>query len=217
MLFRSTYTLSAGVGNVGYRGLQLARLDSLEVGTLKLHNVPVLIKNPPLRDAQVRETESLSPLALGYSMTVDYKKQELTMAKHLPSEPSDVVLPLRMYRLATDDIEWVNIMGMYWRGKAQVQAAHHAILTTRYKGVGETLEEIESVRPVGADAVLAVVRKRIDAFTAPDGAAIPSTQNRLTLVFRRTPDGLRLAHGANVEVNPRAARSNPAPPSPSLR
>jgi uncharacterized protein (TIGR02246 family) len=123
----------------------------------------------------------------------------------------------RMYRLATDDIEWVNIMGMYWRGKAQVQAAHHAILTTRYKGVGEALEEIESVRPVGADAVLAVVRKRIDAFTAPDGAAIPSTQNRLTLVFRRTPDGLRLAHGANVEVNPRAARSNPAPPSPSLR
>ena len=121
----------------------------------------------------------------------------------------------RMYRLATDDIEWVNIMGMYWRGKAQVQAAHHAILTTRYKGVGETLEEIESVRPIGSDAILAVVRKRIDAFTAPDGTDIPATQNRLTLVFRRTPDGLRLAHGANVEINARAARSNPGLPNPS--
>ncbi|MCB6599140.1 SgcJ/EcaC family oxidoreductase, partial [Erysipelatoclostridium ramosum] len=62
----------------------------------------------------------------------------------------------RMYRFATDDIEWVNIMGMYWRGKAQVQAAHHAVLTTRYKGVGETLEEIESLRAIGDGAVLAV-------------------------------------------------------------
>ena len=116
----------------------------------------------------------------------------------------------RMFRLATDDVEWVNIMGMYWRGKAQVQAAHHAVLTTRYKDVGETLEEIESIRSLGADGVVAVVRKRIAAFTAPDGAAIPSTQNRLTLVFRRTPEGLRLAHGVNVEINGRAARSDPA-------
>ena len=30
-----TYTLSAGVGEVGLRGLQLGRLDSLEIGTLE--------------------------------------------------------------------------------------------------------------------------------------------------------------------------------------
>ena len=44
-----TYTLSAGVGEVGLRGLQLARLDTLEMGTLLVHNLPVLIKNPALR------------------------------------------------------------------------------------------------------------------------------------------------------------------------
>ena len=44
-----TYTLSAGVGRVGLRGLQLARIDSLELGSLKLRNVPCLIKNPPLQ------------------------------------------------------------------------------------------------------------------------------------------------------------------------
>ena len=38
-----TYTLSAGVGEVGLRGLQLGRLDTLEIGTLKLSNVPTLI------------------------------------------------------------------------------------------------------------------------------------------------------------------------------
>ena len=96
-----TYTLSAGVGRVGLRGLQLARLDSLEFGALKLRNVPVLIKNPPLRDIPVKETESLSPLALGYSMVIDYKAHKLTFGKRLPNEASDFELPLRLYRLAT--------------------------------------------------------------------------------------------------------------------
>jgi tetratricopeptide (TPR) repeat protein len=96
-----TYTLSAGVGRIGLRGLQLARIDSLELGSLKVRNVPCLIKNPPLRDIPVKETESLSPLALGYSMVIDYKTHKLTFGKHLPEEPRDFELPLRLYRLAT--------------------------------------------------------------------------------------------------------------------
>ncbi|MGE5242818.1 MAG: retroviral-like aspartic protease family protein [Betaproteobacteria bacterium] len=96
-----TYTLSAGVGEVGLRGLQLARMDSLEIGTLKLYNVPCLIKNPPLKEIPTKETESFSPLALGLSMTVDYKKRTLTIGPHLPPEPADFELPLWLYRLAT--------------------------------------------------------------------------------------------------------------------
>jgi len=96
-----TYTLSAGVGRIGLRGLQLARMDSLEVGSLKLRNVPCLIKNPPLRDIPVKETEALSPLALGYSMVIDYKARKLTFGKKLPDEPKDFELPLRLHRLAT--------------------------------------------------------------------------------------------------------------------
>jgi len=96
-----TYTLSAGVGEVGLRGLQLARLESLTIGSLKLRNVPCIIKNPPLRNLPIRERESLSPLALGFSMMIDYKEKKLTLGKHLPPEPNDVELPLTLYRLAT--------------------------------------------------------------------------------------------------------------------
>jgi Flp pilus assembly protein TadD/predicted aspartyl protease len=96
-----TYTLSAGVGETGLRGLQLARIDSLELGTLKLRNVPVIIKSPPLRDLPTNETESLSPLSLGYSMIIDYGTHKLTFGKHIPIEQSDMELPLRIYRLAT--------------------------------------------------------------------------------------------------------------------
>src|SRR5438105_15901916 len=41
------------------------------------------------------ESESFSPLALGFSMTIDYKKHELTIGRHLPPEPTDFELPLR--------------------------------------------------------------------------------------------------------------------------
>src|SRR5262245_4381282 len=96
-----TYTLSAGVGRIGLRGLQLARIDSLELGSLKMRNVPCLIKNPPLRDIPSKETEGPSPLALGYSMVIDYKSHKLTFGKHIPEEPKDFELPMRLHRLAT--------------------------------------------------------------------------------------------------------------------
>src|SRR4029079_16106828 len=90
-----TYTLSAGVGDIGLRGLQLARIVSLELGTLKLRNVPCLVKSPPLRDVPSRETGSLSAVARRFSMVIDYKAHKLTFGKHLPLEASDLDLPLR--------------------------------------------------------------------------------------------------------------------------
>jgi predicted aspartyl protease len=95
-----TYTLSAGVGEVGLRGLQLARLNTFEVGTLKVHDVPVLIKNPALRGIPRREMESFSPMALGLSMTIDYSTRKLTIGESLTEEPADIELPMRMHRLA---------------------------------------------------------------------------------------------------------------------
>lgn len=95
-----TYTLSAGVGEVGLRGLQLGRLDTLEIGTMKLSNVPALIKAPALRGIPKRETESFSPLGLGLSMTIDYATRKLTMGRHLPDEPADFKLPMRHHRLS---------------------------------------------------------------------------------------------------------------------
>jgi Flp pilus assembly protein TadD/predicted aspartyl protease len=95
-----TYTLSAGVGEVGLRGLQLARLDKLEIGTLEVRNLPVLIKNPALRGIPKREGESFSPLSLGMSMTIDYQRHLLTIGQHIPDDNADFRLPMRVHRLA---------------------------------------------------------------------------------------------------------------------
>ncbi len=95
-----TYTLSAGVGEVGLRGLQLARVDELEIGSLSVRNLPVLIKNPALGGIPRRERESISPLSLGMSMTIDYEQRLLTIGRDLPVGEPDVRLPMRVNRLA---------------------------------------------------------------------------------------------------------------------
>jgi Tfp pilus assembly protein PilF/predicted aspartyl protease len=97
-----TFTVSAGVGEVGLRGLQLGRIDKLEFGPLKVKHVPCIIKSPALQDLPAPEGESLSPLAMGLSMKVDYTRRVLTLAKRLPDDgPADVTLELWMNRLAT--------------------------------------------------------------------------------------------------------------------
>jgi predicted aspartyl protease len=95
-----TVTLSAGVGDVGLRGLQLAQIKSLDFGTLQVRNLPVLIKNPALRGIPRREGESFSPLSIGMSMRIDYKQRLLTIGRKLPPVEPDVHLPMRINRLA---------------------------------------------------------------------------------------------------------------------
>ena len=94
-----TNTISAGVGEIGLRGLQAGRIESLQIGTLEITNLPALIKSPPLGGLPTAEADGFSPLALGLSMTVDYGLNHLTIGQELPDEPADIVLPLRQHRL----------------------------------------------------------------------------------------------------------------------
>ncbi len=91
---------TAGVGGVGLRGLEVGRIETLEIGSLKVRNVPCLIKNPPLGGLPAREPESFSPLALGLSMRIDYERRLLTMGRSLEPGAYTNALPLRVYRLA---------------------------------------------------------------------------------------------------------------------
>ena len=94
-----TNTISAGVGEIGLRGLQAGRIESLQIGTLEITNLPAVIKSPPLGGLPTAEADGFSPLALGLSMTIDYRLNHLLIGQELPDEPADIVLPLRQHRL----------------------------------------------------------------------------------------------------------------------
>jgi len=94
-------TISAGIGEIGLRSLQTAVIDSLQIGSLTIKNVPCLIKSPPLQGLPARESESFSPLALGLSAVIDYKRQQLVLARTLDVQPEQLQMPLWFSRLVT--------------------------------------------------------------------------------------------------------------------
>ena len=94
-----TSTLTAGVGIPSLRRLDMTRAETLEIGGLRMRNVPIAIRGP-LRNALPRwQKESLSPLSLGLSVAIDYERREVTFARSFPESDADFVLPMRMNRL----------------------------------------------------------------------------------------------------------------------
>ena len=96
-----TETLSAGAGMFGMRGLQVGKLESLEIGTLTIKNLPCLIKSPSVRDLPTDGTEAFSPLELGLSVSVDYRNRRVTLGEPVVDDTPALELPLRLNRLAT--------------------------------------------------------------------------------------------------------------------
>lgn len=92
---------TAGVGSVGvgYRGLQVARIDEIQVGDLRMAQVGALIKSPSMPGLPRPEGAGFSPLSMGLSIEVDYAAATLTMGRVLPPRDFPISLPLRMQRL----------------------------------------------------------------------------------------------------------------------
>lgn len=111
-------------------------------------------------------------------------------------------------RLLHDEVEWINVVGMHWRGRESVVAAHIAFHETIFKDHNIKTNSVE-IRPIGEKAAIAVVTTTNDAFTTPDGNVMPKAQNRLTYVLGKYGDEWKILHGHNVVVNADAARSNP--------
>ena len=94
-----TTTLSAGVGVGNVRRLDLARADRVEIGSLRIRNVPVSVRNPAPNAMPRWQSETFSPIPLGLSVVVDYQRREVMLARTLPEARADVRLPMRVNRL----------------------------------------------------------------------------------------------------------------------
>ena len=109
----------------------------------------------------------------------------------------------------TEDCEWVNIVGMHWKGRAAVEKAldfyHRAI----FRAMSLRTESMD-VREVAPGVAVAVCAIRADAFAAPDGRTMPAALNRLTHVLVERDGRWLVASAQNTVVDPVAAPHDPA-------
>ena len=113
-------------------------------------------------------------------------------------------------KLLAADADWINIVGMHWKGKKAVVKAHTVFheITFKVQNHKFKTDSIE-VRPLSSNIALAVVTTTNDAFTSPDGRIFSKAQNRLTYVLVKEADGWKIAHGHNVRVDEVATKHDP--------
>ena len=117
-------------------------------------------------------------------------------------------------KLLREDVEWVNVVGMHWRGREAVMAATTAFHETMFKNNHVVTEAVET-RSLGAGYAIAVATITVDSFTTPDGHVMPKAQNRETFVLVKGTEGWKITHGHNTIVDAKAAKNNPVKALPS--
>ena len=110
--------------------------------------------------------------------------------------------------LLSEDIEWVNIVGMYWRGRVAVTHAHAAFHAHMFRETPMRAEDV-ALRALAPDVATAVITVAMGDFTSPDGRLYSGTHDRLSLVLARRDGHWVIVHGHNVVIDPVAAPFDP--------
>jgi len=83
------------------------------------------------------------------------------------------------------DAEFVNVVGMWWKGRAEIKAAHEFTHSTMFKSSRLTVLET-SVRFPAPQLAIARSRWLLENHVSPEGAALPARNGVLVnvLAFR---------------------------------
>ncbi|WP_259016621.1 SgcJ/EcaC family oxidoreductase [Emticicia fluvialis] len=109
---------------------------------------------------------------------------------------------------ATEDCDWVNIVGMWWQNRKEVEYAHEVFHKGMFRDVTLKLDSVKT-RVITPDVILARVYKTIGAYKSPSGTVYPKAQNLLMLLYVKKNGKWLLTAGQNVVVNEAAQKSNP--------
>jgi len=105
--------------------------------------------------------------------------------------------------LFAEDADFVNVVGMWWRSRAEIEAAHAATHATIFKG--SRLEgDIAKVTRLGRGIAGLHMTWTLTGQSGPDSAPAGPRQGILLLVLTEAPDGWRIRIAQNTDIVPGA-------------
>jgi uncharacterized protein (TIGR02246 family) len=103
--------------------------------------------------------------------------------------------------LFADDAQFVNVIGLWWHSRAEIQKAHEALHATRMRSshlvASETL-----VHLLGPDAAVLLMRWQLTGDTGIDGVPQPMRQGVMSLVTVRAGNDWLIASAQNTDIIP---------------
>ncbi len=108
-----------------------------------------------------------------------------------------------MHELDTEDVEWVNVVGHYWRGKTTVYKGHAAI----HKGMeATTTASVESatVRSIAPTVAIAVAVMHFVPAPNPHYPWLTPAKSRASFTMVKRAGIWKIAHFQNTLIDPKA-------------
>lgn len=113
-----------------------------------------------------------------------------------------------MFQAFAPDVEFINVVGMYWRGLPDVRRAHQMMHESFFKATSNHIEDMQ-VRLVAPDAAVAVVRWRKGATPMPDGSVRPEGRDMMSMILAKRDGRWLVVSAHNTSIDEGAARFNP--------
>ncbi len=111
----------------------------------------------------------------------------------------------------TPDVDWVNVVGMHWKGRAAVRKAHIAFHKSMFAKSTLMPPKINEMRELGPGVVLVVYISKIEGVgPTPGGTPYPGDGAIMSMMLVKTPEGWRIAHAHNTNINAMAVAHDPA-------
>lgn len=109
---------------------------------------------------------------------------------------------------ATEDCDWVNVVGMWWKNRLEIQYAHQIFHEGMFKNVKLTKKSV-TFRAITKEVMVVHLLQQVGAYTSPSGTLYPEADNLKLLVFVKKAEKWLLTAVENVVVVEQAQRSNP--------
>ena len=102
-------------------------------------------------------------------------------------------------RLFAADAEFVNVVGLWWKGRSEIKQAHELTHATMFKDSRLTILET-SVRFPAARLAIARSRWRLEGHLGPEGQALPPRTGILVNVLASSGDGWAILDSQNTDI-----------------
>jgi len=113
-----------------------------------------------------------------------------------------------MKTYATEDCSWVNIVGMVWKNRKEVEYTHQFYHNNMFKHTTMRKKGV-TVRLLNPSTALVHFTSFVSEFTTPSGQKMPGSDNIALLVFVKQKGKWLLTAGENVVIDPNAQKHDP--------
>lgn len=101
--------------------------------------------------------------------------------------------------LFAPDAQFVNVVGMWWKGRQEIQGAHEFTHSTMFKDSKLTISATE-VRFPSPQIAIARSNWHLEGHVSPEGGSLPPRDGILVNVLAQSSDGWKIIDTQNTDI-----------------